>query len=359
MSLDIEKMSFKEISLVDIQLTDNDWAKLMEQRSDTSCKEPMPEWFIEQYKDSLNFAAFSRLVTNHANIFTDEFLKKYSMFLTLRPVLDAVTDSKVDKLKRIFYMGPIQDITMEMLDKDPGYYDRGAWEGFVTFFRGVMPLEFVARHLNRLNIFYIAMNPFILNGYELFKIFSFSAGTSRVIPDGSRVTGQRRYTGRMYLRNASRFDTYSQASEDTNREFAEKCDKYFPTAMVTNPTEEEIKATIKHANTAAKRLKIDTSNWPHFPATEAPAATLEERNETDQVLDTLLKAVKDNNQIQAVKDGLETKKSKAANLLGLLCQRLLDVDSNNYNADSMRQTLIEDYKDVLYKELGYDKLQNN
>lgn len=351
MALDIEKLSFKEISVVDIQLTDQDWAKLMEQRSGIDCKEPMPEWFIEQYKDNLNFAAFSRLVTNHANIFTDDFLKKYSMFLTLRPVLDAINTDKVAKLKRVFYMGPIQDITMEMLDKDPGYYDKGAWEGFITFYRGILPLEFVARHLNRINLFYVAMNPFILNGYELLKIFSFSAGTSRVLPDGSRVTGQRRYTGRMYLRSAARFDTYSQAAEETNREFAEKCDKYFPTAMVTNPNEDEIKATIKHANTSAKRLKINTSCWPKFPA-ETITATPEDIAKVDETIKKLYSIVKDKVALETMEATLTENKDVVSGLLALLCKRMLDVDNDNNAADAIRKTLIDDFSSVIYKTLG-------
>lgn len=359
--LDLKTMSFKQISVVDIQVTDKDWSTLMETRSGVECKEPMPEWFIEQYKDNLNFAAFSQLVRNHLNTFTDAFLKKYSMFLILRPVLDAIQDPKYDRLKRLFYMGPIQDITMDMLDKDPGYYERGAWDGFITFYKGIMPPDFVARHLNRLNLYLIAINPFILNGVELLKMFSFSAGASRVLPDGSRITGQRRYAGRMFLRSAARFDTYSQAAEETNREFAEKCDKYYPSAMLTEPTAEDCAKSLKSAMTSAKRSKINCEGW--LDKTPLTADEYQKVNDILGKIDKLTEDTINKDVITEILNEVTPLASKRAfSILHLLCTRALSVNRDTCNEKVIQLAIMQENTNEVRKavvEVGYDKQQTN
>lgn len=264
MAMNTKEASFKEMDIFDIQMTDQNWRDVMDDRSGVDCKDPIPEWFIKKHRDLLCFDAFERLMKNHGDKFTDDFIREFGMFLCLRPTLDMLQHPGLKRFKELFYMGPIQDITLEMLDENPEFYERGAWDGFLNYYDGYLPPEFVARHLNRIDLFYVAINSCIPNGVDLLKMFSLSAGDTRVCTDGSRVTGQRRYKGRRYLRSVARFDTCSQASSDTNRTFAEKCDKYFPAAMMTRPTEADIALTLKSAMTAAKRAKIDMSAWPHF-----------------------------------------------------------------------------------------------
>ena len=290
MSINTKEETFNKMDILDIQMTDNNWRDVMDDRCGCDCKDPIPEWFIKKHKDLLCFDAFERLIQNHGPKFTDDFIREFSMFLCLRPTLDTLQHPNLKRLKELFYMGPIEDVTMEMLDADPEYYDRGTWDGFVHSFNGYLPAEFVARHLNRLDLFYIAINPYIKNGVDLLRMFSLSAGDTRVCTDGSRVTGQRRYKGNRYLRSVARFDTRSQATSETNKEFANKCDKYFPAAMMTRPTEEAIALTLKSAYTSAKRAKIDVSTWPHFehkeqePKRPAPIAL-------DKSVQTLLDAL--------------------------------------------------------------------